>query len=64
MKQPYFYIETNQGMKFDTVTNGLTAMGDANSPAMVSFRADSSYFYDGAGKEYDRYFTLFRADIE
>ncbi len=41
-----FYVETDWGMKFDTITNGIKATGSAESPAMTSFRADSSYFYE------------------
>ena len=41
-----FYIETDWGMKFDPVSNGITATGSGDSPAMVSYRADSTYFYE------------------
>lgn len=41
-----FYIETDWGMKFDPVSNGITATGSADSPSMVSYRADSTYFYE------------------
>ena len=41
-----FYIETDKGMKFDTISNGITATGSVDSPTMISFRADSSYFYE------------------
>ncbi len=41
-----FYIETDQGMKFEPVSNGVTATGSADSPSMVSYRADSTYFYE------------------
>lgn len=46
LKGLYFYIETDWGMKFDKISNGITATGSTNTPAMVSFRTDSSYFYD------------------
>ncbi len=46
LKQLYFYIVTDWGMRFDMTSNGVTATGDIDSPAMVSFRADSTYFYD------------------
>lgn len=42
----FFYIETDTGEKFDTVSNGTSAIGDKDSPMMVSFRADSAYFYE------------------
>ena len=41
-----FYIETDWGMQFDTISNGIVATGTEDSPMMVSFRADSSYFYE------------------
>ncbi len=46
MRGLYFYIETDWGMKFETITNGILATGDADSPMMSSYRADSSYFYE------------------
>ena len=39
-----FYLENEDGERFDTVTNGVTASGDPDSPAMVSFRLESPYF--------------------
>lgn len=46
LKHLYFYIETDWGMKFETISNGITATGSGDTPFMSSFRADSSYFYD------------------
>ena len=46
LKRLDFYIETDWGMKFDPVSNGITATGSADSPSMVSYRADSTYFYE------------------
>ena len=46
LKKLEFYIETDWGMKFDPVSNGITATGSADSPSMVSYRADSTYFYE------------------
>lgn len=46
LKNLDFYIETDHGMRFEPVSNGLSAVGDENSPAMLSYRADSSYFYE------------------
>jgi len=46
LKQLYFYIETGFGQKFDAPSNGVTATGTSDSPAMVSFRTDSTWFYD------------------
>ena len=40
-----FYIETDWGMRFDAASSGITATGSGDSPSMVSYRADSTYFY-------------------
>lgn len=41
-----FYIETDWGMKFDPVANGITATGSEDTRDMVSFRTDSTWFYE------------------
>lgn len=46
IKDMDFYIETDWGMKFDTVANGISATGSMDSPSMISYRADSAYFYE------------------
>jgi len=46
LKQLFFYIETDTGERFDVISSGITAIGDEDSPMMVSFRADSAYFYN------------------
>ena len=46
LKRLDFYIETDWGMKFNPVSNGITATGSTESPSMVSYRADSTYFYE------------------
>ena len=46
LKDLKFYIETDLGMRFDPVSNGITATGSGDSPSMVSYRADSTYFYE------------------
>lgn len=46
LKDLEFHIETDWGMRFDPVSSGITATGSADSPSMVSYRADSTYFYD------------------
>ena len=48
LKRLAFYIETDQGMKFTPISNGITATGTHDSPSMVSYRADSTYFYDAS----------------
>lgn len=39
-----FYLENEDGERFDTVTNGVSGTGDPDTPAMVSFRLESPYF--------------------
>ena len=46
LKNLDFYVETDWGMKFDPVSSGITATGSSDSPSMVSYRADSTYFYE------------------
>ena len=46
MKGLEFYIETDWGMKFDAVSSGIISTGSGDSPSMVSYRADSTYFYE------------------
>lgn len=46
LKNLDFYIQTGQGMRFAPVASGITATGSANTPSMVSYRADSTYFYE------------------
>ena len=46
MKGLDFYIDTDWGMKFDAASSGIISTGSADSPSMVSYRADSSYFYE------------------
>lgn len=41
-----FYLETEQGERLDSVSDGISACGEEGSPAMVNYFADSSYFYD------------------
>ncbi|MBQ7920591.1 MAG: DUF4179 domain-containing protein [Lachnospiraceae bacterium] len=46
LKSLDFYIETDWGMQFDTISNGISATGSEDGKSMASFRADSSYFYE------------------
>ena len=46
LKRLDFYIETDYGMKFEPISEGITATGSGDSKSMASFRADSSYFYE------------------
>lgn len=41
-----FYLVTDKGERFDAVTNGILSVGDPDTPEMISFRADSTFFYD------------------
>lgn len=41
-----FYLENEDGERFDTITNGVSATGDPDTPAMKSFRLESPYFSD------------------
>lgn len=45
LKNLHFYIETDQGMRFEPVSSGVTATGSADTPSMTSYRAESTYFY-------------------
>ena len=46
LKKLDFYIETDWGMKFEAASNGIISTGSTESPSMVSYRADSTYFYE------------------
>ena len=41
-----FYLENEDGERFEPISNGVSASGDPNSPAYVSFRLESPYFAD------------------
>ena len=41
-----FYLENEDGQKFEPISNGVSATGDPNSPAMLSFHLESPYFAD------------------
>ena len=43
-----FYLENEDGERFDTITNGVSATGDPDTPAMKSFRLESPWFADSA----------------
>lgn len=48
LKDLDFYIQTEDGMVFSSDISGITATGDGEdeSESMVSYRAESSFFYD------------------
>ncbi len=53
-----FYVENEQGERFDPVRNGLTASGEEASPSTVTYWMDSTYFSDS--KELTLYITQVR----
>ena len=44
LKGVQFYMENEDGQRFEPISNGISAMGDPNSPAMLSFHLESPYF--------------------
>lgn len=48
LKDLDFYVQTEDGMVFSSDISGITATGDGedDSESMVSYRAESNYFYD------------------
>lgn len=41
-----FYIETDMGIRFEPGASGILSTGSTDSPSMVSYRAESTYFYE------------------
>lgn len=41
-----FYLELENGFKIETISNGISATGSQDTPSMVSYRAESSFFYE------------------
>ena len=46
LKSLRFYLELENGSKIETISNGISATGSQDTPSMVSYRAESSYFYN------------------
>ena len=46
LKRLAFYLENEDGERFEPISNGVSATGDEDSPAYVSFRLESPYFAD------------------
>ena len=46
LKSLEFYLENEDGERFEPISNGVTASGDPDSPANISFRLESPYFAD------------------
>ena len=45
LKDLDFYIETDSGRRFETISNGIRSTGSSDDPGMISYYAESSYFY-------------------
>lgn len=46
LKDPDFYLENEDGERFDSISNGVAASGTPDSPANTGFRLESPYFAD------------------
>lgn len=46
LKSLMFYVTDENGNRFDTISNGISAIGSADSPMMGSYRMESSFFYE------------------
>ena len=46
LKSLEFYLENEEGERFEPISNGVSASGDPDSPANISFRLESPYFAD------------------
>ena len=46
LKSLAFYLENEDGERFEPISNGVSATGGEDSPAYVSFRLESPYFAD------------------
>lgn len=46
LKDLDFYLENQDGERFDPISNGVSASGDTDSPANTGFRLESPYFAD------------------
>lgn len=55
LKKMRFYVENEEGERFDEVGNGITATGKEDSPMMNSYRVESSFF--SKSKELTLYIT-------
>ena len=45
LKSLRFYLVTDRGERFDSVSNGSVATGSPDTPGMIGYRADSTFFY-------------------
>lgn len=46
LKSLHFYLELSDGSRVETISNGISATGSSDTRSMVSYRAESTYFYD------------------
>lgn len=44
LKDLEFYLEDEQGTRFEPISNGVSGSGDENSPMIISYRLESPYF--------------------
>ena len=44
LKRLDFYLENEDGERFEPIGNGISATGDVETPAMISYRLESPYF--------------------
>ena len=42
----HFHLETEDGRRVETISNGISASGSETTPSMTSYRAESTFFYD------------------
>ena len=58
LKGVQFYLENEDGEQFRPISNGVSAMGDPDSPAMLSFHLESPYFAKS------KHLTLYITQVE
>lgn len=46
LKKLYFTVIDDKGRRFNSVSEGITATGDIDTPMMKSYRVESPYFYN------------------
>lgn len=46
LKSLRFYLELENGTQMQTISDGISATGSTAAPSMVSYRAESPYFYE------------------
>lgn len=46
LKDLEFYLEDEEGTRFEPISNGVSGTGDEDSPMIISYRLESPYFAD------------------